>query len=74
MVNKIICNCCGVDLNPKNEGIYYFHKGCVPKTESTKEQLKGIIMRDLLKALFKSKEIADKECFIADFDELLEMI
>ena len=38
------------------------------------EHLKGIIMRDLLMALFRADEIKDKEQFIADFDELLEHI
>jgi len=36
--------------------------------------LKGLLLIALIKALFKSKEIKDKEQFISDFDELLDCI
>lgn len=38
----------------------------------TSEQTKGLLMRAILQALFKPKEIKDREQFIADCDELLD--
>jgi hypothetical protein len=40
----------------------------------TKEHIKGLIVRDLLQALVHSDNIKDKEQFICDFDELVEML
>ena len=37
------------------------------------EHLKGIIMVDMVKALFHNDEIKDKENFISNFSEILDM-
>jgi len=42
--------------------------------EYNKELIKGIITRSMLYALLHSKEIKDKEQFISDFEEVLDLI